>query len=92
MDLLQKNRTELKAYFKANDKPTEKQFADFMDASINQAEDCIVKEEGSPLAIQAEGGETGTQEVGDKVHIHQTKGVSDNYSSGFEGMLLQALT
>ncbi len=63
MEINKKTRTELKAYFKANDKPTEKQFADFIDAGINQAEDSIVKEQGNPLAIQAEGDEVGTQEV-----------------------------
>lgn len=63
MDIKKKTRTELKEFFKANDKPTEKQFADFIDAGINQAEDSIVKEQGSPLAIQAEGDEVGTQEV-----------------------------
>ncbi len=63
MEINKKTRTELKSYFKANDKPTEKQFADFIDAGINQAEDSIAKEEGSPLAIQAEGDAVGTQEV-----------------------------
>ncbi len=63
MDINKKTRTELKQYFKANDKPTEKQFSDFIDAGINQAEDSIVKEQGSPLAIQAEGDEVGTQEL-----------------------------
>ncbi len=63
MEINKKNRTELKAYFKVNDKPTEKEFADFIDAGINQAEDSIVKEQGSPLAIQAEGGDVGTQEI-----------------------------
>ncbi|WP_340200026.1 phage baseplate protein [Ascidiimonas sp. W6] len=63
MEINKKNRTELKAYFKVNDKPTEKEFADFIDAGINQAEDSIIKEQGSPLAIQAEGGDVGTQEI-----------------------------
>ncbi len=63
MDINKKNRTELKAYFNVNDIPTEKEFADFIDAGINQAEDSIVKEQGSPLAIQAEGGDVGTQEI-----------------------------
>ncbi len=63
MDINKKNRTELKAYFKVNDIPTEKEFADFIDAGINQAEDSIIKEQGSPLAIQAEGGDVGTQEI-----------------------------
>lgn len=49
-----KNRTELKAYFKAQEKPTESQFADFIDAGINQAEDGIEKKPGEPLRITAE--------------------------------------
>ncbi|WP_281987728.1 hypothetical protein [Aquimarina aggregata] len=63
MEINKKNRTELKAYFNVNDIPTEKEFADFIDAGINQAEDNIIKEQGSPLAIQAEGGDVGTQEI-----------------------------
>lgn len=49
-----KNRTELKAYFEAGEKPTENQFVDFVDASINQAEDGIEKKPGEPLRITAE--------------------------------------
>ncbi|NHN24076.1 hypothetical protein FIA58_000165 [Flavobacterium jejuense] len=63
MEIDKKNRTELKHYFKANDKPTEKQFADFIEAGINQVEDGIVKLQGNPLAIEAQGEDVGTQEV-----------------------------
>lgn len=63
MDIDKKNRTELKQYFKVNDKPTEKQFADFIEAGINQKEDGIAKVEGNPLAIEAEGDDVSTQEV-----------------------------
>lgn len=60
MEINKRNRTELKHFFKVNDKPTQEEFADFIDASINQAEDGIVKVEGDPLAIQAEGESVGS--------------------------------
>ena len=63
MESDKKNRTELKSYFKANAKPTEAQFADFIEAGINQAEDGIVKEKGNPLALEAQGEDVGTQDV-----------------------------
>ncbi|MFK7787147.1 MAG: hypothetical protein AB8B56_18645 [Crocinitomicaceae bacterium] len=60
MEINKRNRTELKHFFKVNDKPTQEEFADFIDASINQAEDGLVKVEGDPLAIQAEGESVGS--------------------------------
>lgn len=63
MEIDKRNRTELKNYFKANDKPTEEQFADFIEAGINQAEDGIAKVQGNPLAIEAQGEDVGTQDV-----------------------------
>ena len=63
MEINKKTRTELKQYFKINDKPTQQEFADFIEAGINQKEDGIAKIEGNPLAIQAEGENGGTQEV-----------------------------
>ncbi|MEM0938988.1 MAG: hypothetical protein AAGI25_04260 [Bacteroidota bacterium] len=63
MEINKKNRTELKQHFQKNKKPTEQQFAEFIDANINQAEDGIAKVQGNPLALQAEGESVGTQEV-----------------------------
>ncbi|WP_378179152.1 hypothetical protein [Aquimarina sp. SS2-1] len=63
MEINKRNRTELKEYFKINDKPTQEEFSDFIEASINQAEDGIAKVQGNPLSIQAEGERVGTQEV-----------------------------
>ncbi|AXT52370.1 hypothetical protein D1818_16545 [Aquimarina sp. BL5] len=63
MEINKKNRTELKEYFKINDKPTQEEFADFIEAGLNQAEDGIAKVQGNPLSIQAEGEAVGTQEV-----------------------------
>lgn len=63
MDINKKNRTELKQYFKTNDKPNQQEFADFIEAGLNQAEDGIAKVQGNPLAISAEGGDEGTQGV-----------------------------
>ncbi|AXT52371.1 hypothetical protein D1818_16550 [Aquimarina sp. BL5] len=63
MEINKKNRTELKEYFKINDKPTQEEFADFIEAGLNQAEDGIAKVQGNPLSVQAEGETVGTQEV-----------------------------
>ncbi|GAA4274030.1 hypothetical protein U6A24_01175 [Aquimarina gracilis] len=63
MEINKKNRTELKEYFKINDKPTQEEFSDFIEAGLNQAEDSIAKVQGNPLSIQAEGERVGTQEV-----------------------------
>ncbi len=63
MDINKKNRTELKQYFKERAKPTESEFADMIDANINQAEDGVAKLPGDPLSIMAEGDTLGTQEV-----------------------------
>ena len=63
MEINKKNRTELKEYFKINDKPTQKEFSDFIEAALNQAEDGIAKVQGNPISIQAEGERVGTQEV-----------------------------
>ncbi|WP_108805107.1 hypothetical protein [Aquimarina sp. Aq107] len=65
MEINKRNRTELKEYFKINDKPTQEEFSDFIEASINQAEDGIAKVQGNPLSIQAEGERIGTQEIVD---------------------------
>ncbi|MEM9685560.1 MAG: hypothetical protein AAF934_01390 [Bacteroidota bacterium] len=63
MEINKKNRTELKAFFQANDIPLEQHFAEFVEAGINQAEDGIAKVQGSPVALQAEGETAGTQEI-----------------------------
>ncbi len=63
MEINKKNRAELKNFFEANKIPTQRHFADFVEAGLNQAEDGIAKVQGSPLALQAEGETIGTQEV-----------------------------
>ncbi|MBW1297069.1 phage baseplate protein [Aquimarina litoralis] len=63
MEINKRNRTELKEYFKINDKPTQEEFADFIEAGLNQAEDGIAKVQGNPLSVQAEGERIGAQEV-----------------------------
>lgn len=63
MDINKRNRTELKQFFEQGDQPTEQQFAEFIDAGINQAEDGIAKVQGTPLSIQSEGDSAGLQEV-----------------------------
>jgi hypothetical protein len=55
MDIAKKSRTELKAYFVKNAIPTESNFADLIDAMLNQKEDGLAKPAGNPLSIEATG-------------------------------------
>ena len=55
MDIAKKSRTELKAYFVKNAIPTESNFADLIDAMLNQKEDGLAKTAGNPLSIEATG-------------------------------------
>ena len=55
MDINKKNRTDLKLYFVKNAIPTESNFADLIDAMLNQKEDGIAKLAGNPLCIEATG-------------------------------------
>ncbi len=55
MAITTKSRTELKAYFVKNAIPTESNFADLIDAMLNQQEDGIAKPAAGPLQIQANG-------------------------------------
>lgn len=63
MEINKKNRSELKHYFLANKIPTQRDFEDFINANLNQAEDGIAKVQGSPIALEAEGDFGGPQEV-----------------------------
>ena len=58
MDINKKNRTDLKLYFVKNAIPTESNFADLIDAMLNQKEDGIAKPAGNPLSIEATGDAT----------------------------------
>ncbi len=55
MDIAKKSRTELKNFFVKNAIPTESNFADLIDAMLNQKEDGIAKPAGNPLCIEATG-------------------------------------
>ena len=55
MDVAKKSRTDLKAYFVKNAIPTESNFADLIDAMLNQKEDGLAKPAGNPLSIEATG-------------------------------------
>ena len=55
MDIAKKSRTDLKAYFVKNAIPTESNFADLIDAMVNQKEDGLAKTAGNPLSIEATG-------------------------------------
>lgn len=49
------DRTELKTHFVRNAIPTESNFADLIDAMINQRDDGVAKPPGGPLSIEASG-------------------------------------
>ena len=55
MELSIRDRSELKSYFVKNAIPTESNFADFIDAGLNQKDDGIAKLPGNPLSIEALG-------------------------------------
>src|SRR5579872_5257864 len=55
MDIPKKSRAEMKAYFVTNAIPTENNFADLIDAMLNQKEDGVAKPAGNPLCIEASG-------------------------------------
>lgn len=52
-------RTALKTYFAKNAIPTEGQFAQLIESSINQRDDGLVKTAGDPLSIEATGDDVG---------------------------------
>jgi Chaperone of endosialidase len=58
MDIKKLDRAALKSYFVKNAVPTESNFADLVDALINQKEDGIAKLPGEPLSVQADGNDT----------------------------------
>jgi len=53
-----KSRPDLKSYFIKNAIPTESNFADLIDSVFNQREDGLVKATGTPLSIEASGGDS----------------------------------
>jgi hypothetical protein len=57
MAIITKNRKQLKSYFVKNAIPTEGNFADLIDGSLNQAEDGVFKLAGEPLSVVAAPGE-----------------------------------
>lgn len=63
MEIDKRDRTQLKAYFAKNSIPTEGNFADLIDATLNQKDDGIVKSAGGPLVIEAVGDATSRQQT-----------------------------
>ena len=55
MHINHKDRNQLKAYFITDAVPTEEQFAELIDGTINQRDDGLVKQAGNPLCIEAAG-------------------------------------
>ncbi len=60
---IKKNRSDLKSYFVKNSIPTESNFADLIDATLNQKDDGIIKLPGDPLSIEAAGDVAGLLKV-----------------------------
>jgi len=60
---MKKERQSLKTFFSTNKIPTAENFADLVDSGINQSEDGIKKDAGSPVSIQAEGSGEGVQDL-----------------------------
>ncbi len=58
MDIRKADRTALKSYFVKNAIPTESNFAELIDAGLNQKDDGIAKLPGEPLSLQGEGADT----------------------------------
>ncbi len=63
MEVDTKNRTELKSYFVRNSIPTEGNFAELIDAMLNQREDGMVKLAGEPLSIEGSGDDTSQKQL-----------------------------
>jgi hypothetical protein len=63
MEIKYTDRTQLKEYFRKNKIPKETDFSEFIDASLNQREDGLVKMPGDPLSIEAVGEKTSVQRL-----------------------------
>lgn len=63
MDIKKADRAALKSYFVKNAIPTESNFADLIEAGLNQKEDGIAKLPGEPLSLQAEGADVSLKKV-----------------------------
>jgi hypothetical protein len=57
MAITTKTRKDLKSYFVKNAIPTESNFAELVDAPLNQADDGVFKLPGEPLSVVAAGGD-----------------------------------
>jgi hypothetical protein len=71
MNIDTRSRSELKAYFVKNAIPTERSFAELIDASINQQDHGLAKPPGDPLSIEALG-------EGQKKAINLYEGFTDD--------------
>lgn len=63
MNIATKSRADLYTFFKRNKVPTEANFADLIDASLNQRDDGIAKPEDGPLSLQGTGAADGPRPV-----------------------------
>jgi len=75
MSINKKDRHTLELYFKKNAIPTETQFKELIYSGINQIDDGVVKEEGKPLRIQAEGSIRSNRPV---LNLHDIDNDNDN--------------
>ena len=65
-----KNRSDLKSYFVKNAIPTESNFADLIDAALNQADDGVFKLPDDPLSIVADGGPDSQKKA---LHLYEAR-------------------
>ena len=63
MDIDKRDRSELKAFFVKNAIPTENNFADLIEAGLNQKDDGIAKLPDDPLSLEAAGDAAGPQKA-----------------------------
>ncbi|MEM9452603.1 MAG: hypothetical protein AAGF11_00390 [Myxococcota bacterium] len=63
MEINKRDRSALKSYFVEYALPTEDNFSELIDGMINQKDDGIVKQPGSPLSLQASGDGSSNQKV-----------------------------
>ena len=63
MEINKRDRSVLKSYFVEHAMPTEDNFSDLIDGMLNQKEDGVVKQPGSPLSLEASGDDSSRKRV-----------------------------
>ena len=69
MDIKQRDRNQLKTYFVKRAVPSEQDFAELIDGMLNQKDDRVVKQPGSPLSLEAIDDAASRKQV---LHLYET--------------------